>query len=138
MQLTRMKTKSFEHPMVKVRLDQSAQDWIEARKRHRLSHAEVQMARELGMNPKRLGKIDNHHQEPWKMPLQAFIGHLYFKRFGRNRPDNVLSIEDKAKRDAEKKAVKREAKLLKKQAKLAEEAAGEAASSAPAPSDLHG
>jgi hypothetical protein len=27
------------------------------------------MARELGLNPKRLGKIDNHHQEPWKMPL---------------------------------------------------------------------
>ena len=124
--------------MVRMRLDQSAQDWIEARRRHRLSHAEVQMARELGMNPKRLGKIDNHHQERWKMPLQAFIGHLYTKRFGKDRPDNVLSIEDKAKRDAEKKAVKREVKLLKKQqAKVAEEAAVEAASSAVEPSDLH-
>jgi hypothetical protein len=34
--------KSLKHPMVKVRLDQTAQDWIEARKLHRLSHAEVQ------------------------------------------------------------------------------------------------
>jgi len=32
---------------------------ITARKRHGLSHAHVQMARELGMNPKKLGKLDN-------------------------------------------------------------------------------
>ena len=36
------------------------QAWNEARKRHHLSHAQVQMARELGMNPKKLGKLDNH------------------------------------------------------------------------------
>jgi hypothetical protein len=41
------------------------QAWIDARKRHGLSHAEVQMARELGMNPKKLGKLDNRTQEPW-------------------------------------------------------------------------
>jgi len=40
------------------------QAWVEARRRHRLSHAHVQMARELGMNPKKLGSIDNHDQEP--------------------------------------------------------------------------
>ena len=40
------------------------QAWIEARRRHRLSHAQVQMARELGMNPEKLGKVDNHRQEP--------------------------------------------------------------------------
>jgi hypothetical protein len=43
------------------------QDWVDARKRHHLSHAHVQMARELGMNPKKLGKLGNHKQEPWKM-----------------------------------------------------------------------
>jgi len=53
---------------------------IEARKRHHLSHAHIQMARELGMNPKKFGKIDNHDQEPWEMPLRHFIEHLYFKR----------------------------------------------------------
>ena len=57
--------------------------WVEARKRHRLSHAHVQMARELGMNPKKLGRIDNHKQEPWKLPLPEFIQELYFKRFRR-------------------------------------------------------
>lgn len=53
------------------------QAWIDARNRHRLSH--VQMARELGMNPKKLGGLDNHPQEPWKAPLPEFIEHLYLK-----------------------------------------------------------
>jgi len=35
-----------------------------AQKRHRLSDKQVQMARELGLNPDKLGKIDNHKQEP--------------------------------------------------------------------------
>ena len=49
----------------KAKADPKAQAWLEARRRHRLSHAHVQMAREIGLNPKKLGKIDNHDQEPW-------------------------------------------------------------------------
>lgn len=79
------------------------QDWIEARKRHHLSHAQVQMARELGMNPKKLGKLDNHDQEPWKAPLPQFIEHLYFKRFGRERPEVALSIEERAREEARRR-----------------------------------
>ncbi len=79
------------------------QAWIDARKRHHLSHAQVQMARELGMNPKNLGKLDNHNQEPWKMPLGQYIEYLYLKRFGKQRPDVVRSIEEKICRDGEKK-----------------------------------
>jgi len=94
---------------------QKLQTWIDARKRHRLSHAHVQMARELGMNPKKLGKKDNHDQEPWKMPLRQFIEHLYFQRFGKERPDIVLSIEEKFRKDEEKKARRREAKLRARQ-----------------------
>ena len=93
--------------------------WIDARKRHGLSHAEVQMARELGMNPKKLGKLGNHHQEPWKMPLRQFIRHLYFKRFGKEQPDIIQPIEEKVHRDAEKKAIRREAKLLRRQSEAA-------------------
>jgi hypothetical protein len=44
------------------------------------------MARDLGLNPKKLGKLDNHRQEPWKLPLPAFIEHLYRKRFGKGPP----------------------------------------------------
>ena len=46
------------------RIPASLQPWIDARRRFHLSHELVQMARELGMNPKKLGKLDNHDQEP--------------------------------------------------------------------------
>ncbi|HEX7186426.1 MAG TPA: hypothetical protein VF756_31690 [Thermoanaerobaculia bacterium] len=64
------------------------------------------------MNPKKLGKIDNHHQEPWKLPLPRFIEHLYLKRFGKPRPDVVVSIEERARQEESKRAAKREAKRL--------------------------
>ena len=96
--------------------NQKMQAWIDARKRHHLSHAHVQMARELGMNPKKLGQKDNHRQEPWKMPLRQFIEHLYLKRFGRDRPESVMSIEDRIRREEERRARKREAKLQRRQA----------------------
>ena len=82
--------------------------WIEARKRFHLSHAQVQMARELGLNPRKLGSLANHKQEPWKTPLPIFIEQIYRKRFGKTEPDRVISIEDRAKEIAEKKVEKRE------------------------------
>src|SRR5258708_13692068 len=78
--------------MANKKLSPKLQDWVVARKRHRLSHAHVQMARELGMNPRELGKLDNHDQEPWKAPLPLFIEQLYFKNFARQRPHIFLSI----------------------------------------------
>jgi hypothetical protein len=57
--------------------------WEEARRRHRLSVRHVEMAQKLGLNPKKLGSLDNHRQEPWKVPLARFIEELYSKRFGR-------------------------------------------------------
>src|SRR5262245_17266642 len=95
-----------------MKIDPKLAEWIEARKRHHLSHAHVQMARELGMNPKKLGKLDNEDQEPWKAPLPQFIEELYLKRFGRERPHVVLSVEDRARaprgqKDARKRARRR-------------------------------
>ena len=89
--------------------------WITARKHHHLSHAHVQMARELGMNPRKLGKLDNADQEPWKLPLPAFIESLYQKRFSKDRPDVVHSIEERARQLERKKAARREAKRLRRE-----------------------
>jgi hypothetical protein len=97
------------------KLPQNLQDWTDARKRHRLSHAQVQMARELGLNPRKLGKIDNHKQELWKAPLPEYIERLYFKRFAKERPDDVRSVEQIAERLAMKKAAKSAAKTVRKQ-----------------------
>ena len=62
------------------------QPWVDAQRRHRLTDVQVQMARELGLNPKKFGKLDNHRQEPWKAPLPQFIERLYYKRFKRPLP----------------------------------------------------
>jgi hypothetical protein len=93
-----------------IEMDDKLRKWIQARNRHHLNHAQVQMARELGLNPERLGKLDNHDQEPWKEPLPRFIECLYLERFGRREPPEVLSIEDRDRRQRKKKEAKREAK----------------------------
>ncbi|MCC6810748.1 MAG: hypothetical protein IT381_25185 [Deltaproteobacteria bacterium] len=93
-----------------AKLPAHLQEWIDARKRFHLSHAHVQMARELGMNPKKLGKLDNDDQEPWKLPLPRFLEQLYLKRFGRDRPENVMSIEERARAQAAKKSARKEAR----------------------------
>ena len=51
------------------------------------------MARELGLNPRKFGKLANHRQEQWKVPLPQYIEYLYFKRFGRERPEVVKPAE---------------------------------------------
>ena len=80
------------------------QIWIDARRRYHLSDVHIQMARELGMNPKKLGKISNEKQEPWKAPLPAFIEDIYLKRFGRSRPPDVNP--EWGKREKERGATK--------------------------------
>ena len=94
----------------KLRIPHKFLPWLEARKKYRLSHEHVQMARELGMNPKRFGSLANHDQQPWKLPLTQFIESLYEKRFGKLRPDTVRSIEDMASEHAAKRAAKKAAK----------------------------
>ena len=78
--------------------------WVEARKKYRLSHAQIQMARELGLNPKKFGNLSNAKQQPWKLPLPEFIEEIYFKHFKKRVPDNVKSIEQMVKDKERKKA----------------------------------
>lgn len=68
--------------------------WIEARKKYKLTDCHIQMARELGLNPRKFGKIDNHKQEKWKSPLPEFIEHCYQKRFKREIPIKIIRIEN--------------------------------------------
>jgi hypothetical protein len=94
------------------KLPPELQAWIDARQKFRLSHAHVQMARELGMNPKKLGGLANHKQELWKRPLPQYIEELYFKRFKKERPDSVRPIEqiaaDKKQKQADRRELKRQ------------------------------
>ena len=56
------------------------------------------MARELGMNPKKFGGLAHHKQERWKSPLPEFIEELYWKRFRKEKPDRIESVEDMVRR----------------------------------------
>ncbi|MEP7374569.1 MAG: hypothetical protein ABI675_14340 [Chitinophagaceae bacterium] len=67
------------------------QKWIAAQRKYRLSDKHIQMARELGLNPDKFGKLSNHHQEQWKATLPDFIESIYFKQFKGNSPLTIKS-----------------------------------------------
>jgi len=100
----------------KNKIPDKYQIWIDVRKRYRLSDVHIQMARELGMNPKKFEKIANEKQEPWKAPLPAFIEDIYLKRFGRDRPADVKSIEEIFRAKEKKNEERRKKKELQKEA----------------------
>ena len=87
------------------------QDWIDARKRYHLADVQIQMARELGLNPKKLDKIDNHKQESLGLFLPAFIEALYVKKFSKSQPDDIRSVEQIFEAGQQKKALKYAQKL---------------------------
>ncbi|WP_424313868.1 hypothetical protein [Haloferula sp.] len=66
------------------------------------------MARELGLSPKKFGSLANHQQEKWKTPLPQFIEDLYYERFGAERPEVILTIEQIAQKKLEAKSAKRD------------------------------
>lgn len=92
------------------RLPPQLQVWVDARRRFGLSHAQVAMARELGLNPRKFGQLGNHRQELWKAPLPVFIEQLYLKRFGRAQPEAVVSVEQRHRQDQQRKAARRAAR----------------------------
>ena len=63
-------------------------DWLDAKRRCRLSDEEVRMARKLGFKPRGLIKNIPAKSQPWKAPVREWIRGLYAKRFGKARdPD---------------------------------------------------
>ena len=91
------------------------EQWLTAKKKFHLSDTQVAMARELGLNPKKFGSLDNHQQEIWKAPLPQFIENIYFKRFKRQLPLQVISIEAQMKNN-KVKAAKKKAEKAKRRA----------------------
>ena len=97
--------------MAKNKIPEKFQPWIDARKRYHLSHAHIQMARELGLNPKKFSNLANTKQEPWKIPLPEYIEELSSKHFKKSRPENVRSIEQMV-RDHHKKKLERKMRRI--------------------------
>ena len=64
------------------------QEWAVVKRQHGMTDAQVQMARELGMNPKRLPQPKDAGQEPLVRQIEV----LYLKRFKKPLPDAVVPL----------------------------------------------
>ncbi|MGB7327512.1 MAG: hypothetical protein WBD31_21730 [Rubripirellula sp.] len=93
------------------RIPNKFKPWIAIRKKFGLSHTHVQMARELGMDIKRIrqpAKPDPNM--PGRLPLNKYIEKLYFDRFEKTEPDDVKSMEDLAAEHMARREAKKAAK----------------------------
>ncbi len=97
----------------KNRIPHKFHPWINARKQFRLSDAHIQMARELGLSPKRFAKYADRENQPWKLPLTKFIEAQYLKQFGKERPDEVKTMEEIAAAHVAKRAARKVANANK-------------------------
>jgi len=102
----------------KKSISSKLQIWLEARKKYRLTDTQIQMARELGLNPRKFGGYANHRQESWKRPLGEYIEEIYAKRFKKTKPERVLSIEEQAEEIRRKQTEKKARKRLKRAAEI--------------------
>src|SRR6266403_6346779 len=107
-----------------TRIPTKLKPWFEARRRFKLSHAHTQMARELGMNPRKLGSLADGGQEPWKSPLPEFIVECYRKSFGRSEPEHERSLKEMVQAE-ERRRKEKQARKDKKRGIPAEYAKSE-------------
>jgi hypothetical protein len=72
--------------MAKKHRGHSEGAWTNAKKICRLNARQIEMARALGMNPKKLPRLRPAPQERWKLAVGDFIEECYRKRFGEDPP----------------------------------------------------
>ncbi len=99
--------------------------WIAARKKYRLSDMHIQMARELGMNPRKFEGMAHTKGRPDKKPFPEFIASLYEQKFGRPQPEEVKSIEQMAAEHMQRREERKAAKLAEQETSEAAETATE-------------
>ena len=58
-------------------------EWAEAKRECRLNAETVRMAKELGLNPRKLIKNIPNKSQRWKAPLHVWIREMYEERMGR-------------------------------------------------------
>lgn len=93
------------------------QEWTKVKRQCGLSDAHVQMARELGMSPRRLIESESRTQGPTQIPLGQRIEGLYLKRLKKPRPDLVVPLRPALREArARERAEARERRRRKRQA----------------------
>ena len=76
--------------------------WEEAKKRCRLNAETVQMAKELGLNPKSIIKNIPNKSQSWKKPVYLWIREMYEERYG----DSKKTSEKTDKKNNERSIIK--------------------------------
>jgi len=79
------------------------QPWIDAQRHFHLSDEQVLMARELGLNPHKFGKLANVRDEPWKSPLPEYIEELYLKHMKKTTTGSVRTFAQMVRDEKQKK-----------------------------------
>jgi len=102
--------------------------WIEARKRHQLTDIQVQMARELALKPRKLGERAGRGSAFPGQSVSEWVEQQYRVRFGREAPEEVRSLEERA---AAIKVRKEERQARRKQRKPPTDPAKNPAEEAP-------
>jgi len=94
-------------------------DWRKAKLLHGLTDAQVQMGRELKMNPRRLLRSAHIEPEMTQPSLARLIEDLYRKRFKKPLPDSVVPLRQ-ALHEARtrERAEARERRRRKRQAEI--------------------
>lgn len=91
------------------------QEWAIVKRQHGMTDAQVQMARELGMNPKRPPQPEDAGQEPLVRQIEV----LYLKRFKKPLPDPVVPLRQLLHdARARERAEARERRRRKRQAEV--------------------
>ena len=60
--------------------DNKDKEWAEAKKKCRLNADTIQMAREMGLNPRSLIKNIPNKSQQWKAPVSVWIQDMYEER----------------------------------------------------------
>ena len=90
--------------MSKDKILTELEHWREARKRYQLTPVQIQMARELGVKPEHLVKEIRVSPEAGTESLGRRIELLFLERFGRTRPDKVVSLRELERETRERNA----------------------------------
>lgn len=61
--------------------------WAEAKKKCRLGVKEIEMAKEMGLNPSSLIKNIPNPKEQWKLPVKDWIHEMYEERQRKRKGD---------------------------------------------------
>jgi len=65
-------------------------EWEEAKKKCKLNAETLQMAREMGLNPRSLIKNIPNESQQWKAPVSVWIQNMYEERMAKANKKKVL------------------------------------------------